>query len=79
VFKIIYAIYDNAKSCVKSKEGLSNFFVSSTGVRQGENLSPILFSIFLNDLVPHMSKYYDGLDELSNACTTLLSDDTVEV
>ena len=26
-----------------------------------------------------MSKYYDGLDELSNACTTLLSDDTVEV
>ena len=29
---------------------LSNFFLSNSGLHQGENLYPILFSIYLNDL-----------------------------
>jgi hypothetical protein len=42
---IIHNIYSKAKSCVKVNCGLTSFFSSFTGVRQGENLSPILFSI----------------------------------
>jgi len=79
IFRIIYNIYDKAKSCVKGNHGLTAFFASSTGVRQGENLSPILFSIFLNDLVQHISTSYKGLSVLSESINTVLSDDTVEV
>ena len=50
LFKVIHSLYANAKSCVRLEHAESEFFVSNVGVRQGENLSPILFSLFLNDL-----------------------------
>ena len=49
-FTFITNMYKNIKSRVKTAEGTSAFFPCQTGVRQGENLSPLLFSIYLNDL-----------------------------
>ena len=49
-FRVIYNMYSEIKSCVSAKNDISGFFISNIGVRQGENLSPILFSIYLNDL-----------------------------
>ena len=43
-------MYSNIKSRIITSEGESAFFPCNTGVRQGENLSPLLFSIYLNDL-----------------------------
>ena len=43
-------MYDNIKSCVKYNNDQSEYFPCLTGVRHGEDLSPFLFSIFLNDL-----------------------------
>ena len=48
-FNVIKSIYDNIKSCVSVNDVMSNFFESNIGVRQGENLSPFLFAVFLND------------------------------
>ena len=46
---VIKSMYSNVKSCV-SVEGLrSDFFRNSLGLMQGEVLSPILFSLFIND------------------------------
>ena len=35
---------------MKTRHGLSQFFVSNVGLYQGENLSPVLFSLFSNAL-----------------------------
>ena len=47
-------MYQNIKSCVSLNDKSSSYFTCKSGVRQGENLSPILFSIFLNDLESHL-------------------------
>ena len=55
------------------------FFSSMSGVHQGENLSPILFSLFLNDLVHFMSNSYNGLATLSEDVASILNTEDIEV
>ena len=43
-------MYVSVKSRVKFCNNLGNEFYCSLGVRQGECLSPLLFSLYLNDL-----------------------------
>ena len=50
ILKVIYNMYNCIKSCVKQNDQISGFFSCDVGVRQGENLSPFLFSLFLADL-----------------------------
>lgn len=53
-FTLIQNMYRNIKSRISHNGNISNTFISEIGVRQGENLSPILFSMFLNDLQSYM-------------------------
>ena len=48
-------MYDNIKLCVKHNGSFSALFISETGIRQGKNLSPILFYLYLNNLQLNMS------------------------
>ena len=50
ILDVIQSIYRNIKSKVKYDNKLSNDFSSHLCVRQGECLSPFLFSMYLNDL-----------------------------
>lgn len=50
-------------------------FVCNVGVRQGENLSPLLFALYLNDFAKYMSQWYKGLQLFSNECYSQTSDD----
>ena len=50
VLRVLKNMYLHVKSCVKNFNDVSNFFEHSVGLRQGEILSPILVSLFLEDL-----------------------------
>jgi hypothetical protein len=66
MYRLILNMYDNIKSCVVYNNCKSDFFRCENGVRQGENLFPFLFSIFLNDLESYLqSKDVSGLTTLS--------------
>lgn len=49
-FRLINNMYSDIKSCLTVNGSHTNFFSCKIGLRQGENLSPFLFSVYLNDL-----------------------------
>ena len=57
--RVIYNMYSEIKSCVSVKNEYSAHFSSTLGVRQGENVSPVLCSIYLNDLEDYLSQNQD--------------------
>ena len=61
----IRQIYDKSKSCISYENKTSEYFRSNIGVKQRENLSPILFALFLNDFETFLSERYSGLSSLS--------------
>ena len=61
-------MYEKAKSCLQHRRLLSDYFQCNIGLRQGENLSPILFALFVNDLKEHLDVQCQGLKLLKQMC-----------
>ena len=59
---IIILMYAYAKSCVRVGQFNSELFCSNIGVREGENLLPLLFALCPNDLTESIAHAYNGLD-----------------
>jgi hypothetical protein len=51
--RIMLSMYSSVNTSVKLREGITPFFKSYVGVKQGCNLSPTLFNLFIND-IPNM-------------------------
>ena len=75
ILVVIKDLYEKAKSCIICNDNMSDFFTCPTGVRQGENLSPLLFSIFWSDLKSYISDHTEGLDTVKNAAEQLRYDE----
>lgn len=78
-YSTIKNMYKSVSSCVKTKFGITPAFNIFQGVRQGEVLSPSLFSLYINDLPMEVGK--DHRDAVSlGKCTIqclLYADDIV--
>ena len=59
MLSIITALYSNITSCVKLKSYITDEFLCEKGLRQGDSLSPILFSFYINDLPSILSPQSD--------------------
>ncbi len=67
MFDVIVNMYNNIKSRIFNGVEYSEFFPCNIGVRQGENLSPALFSLYVNDLEEYFtSKNIIGLSSISD-------------
>ena len=73
-------MYKSIKSCVMANGMQSEFFESHVGLRQGENLSPLLFALFLNDMETFFTeqklntlKFIDKVRYYGDACENRIS------
>ena len=67
LYNVILNMYNGAKSNIVYNNCKSDYFACEMGVRQGENLSPFLFALFLNDLQNFLENHnLNGLKTISD-------------
>ena len=72
-------LYSKTKACVKVGNCYSRFFNCEDGVRQGDNLLPLLLTIFVNDFKDYLKNHCKGLSFLSNSLNSNLDVDDEEI
>jgi hypothetical protein len=83
LIRIFRDMYSSVSSCVKLCNTLSDFFDILIGLRQGQNNSPILFALFLEDLEQYLIHYDNNNNDKGfifyDICTIILpfADDEV--
>ena len=78
IYKAIKSLYNNTFSCVRVNNWMTGWFSVSSGVKQGDNLSPTLFSIYINDLAVTLKELNLGIDiNGQKLCILLYADDLV--
>lgn len=65
VLQVSRCLYNNVKSCVKVVNVDLSYFPCNVVVRQGDDVSPLLFSIYLNDFKEYINKESSGIPFIS--------------
>ena len=56
------SIFTSSTSCIRINNKLTDWFDCTNGVKQGDNLSTTLFSVFVNDLISEINAIHLGVD-----------------
>ena len=73
----IEAMYRNTKSIVRVNQRMSICFPTTRGLQQGALSSPILFNLFINDLIQHLKETKVGLSIGEKTINNLLFADDI--
>ena len=65
ILDVICNMYASAKSFVRNNDVNGELFTCGIGVRHGENVSPLLFALYINDLNELIEKSFNGLHTIS--------------
>ena len=60
-YYLIKNMYSITKSRIRFSKGLTEYFHSELGIKQGDCLSPILFNVFINDMHSIFDNHCDGI------------------
>ena len=77
MYNAIDSLNSNTESCVSLNGLHTEWFNCTNGVRQGENLSPTLFSIFINDLANEIKEANRGISVNNDNIFLLLYADDI--
>ena len=72
-------MYNNSKACVRVGDSLTEAFNIQLGVRQGDNLSPSLFKIFINDFPDYLDCCLDTVSLQSEKLNCLMYADDIVI
>ena len=61
MYLMIKAMYTHTRSCIKLNKLLTDWFDVNSGVKQGDNMSPTLFSGLVNDLAHFIKQLGRGV------------------
>lgn len=75
----IKTLYDDCKAAINVNSDYTQYIDIKSGVKQGDIISPILFSIFINDLAFEIKQFHLGikLQETLEVSILLFADDIV--
>jgi hypothetical protein len=81
IYWAIKVLYDDTAACIRLNNNYSEWFITTSGVKQGDNLSPTLFSLFINDLAQDIKNLQCGVPFGENDMLSILlyADDIVLV
>ena len=71
MYNVIKSMYKNCSYSVKDHNGLSDFFKSTIGMKQGCPLSPLLSNLFQNDLHENFDDSCDPVSFISSKVNSL--------
>lgn len=76
-YKSLESLYSAPLACVKMNEFCIDWFPTPLGVKQGDNLSPTLFAVFVNDLACTIKSTNCGVQCWEVAVSVLLYADDI--
>ena len=77
--RALKSMYDVVRACIRCNSSHSNFFNSYSGLKQGDPSSPLLFMVFINDLIDNMNAHLDKVFKLEEIVLFMIlyADDAV--